>query len=494
MLTLQQIVQIMETRNNIIGRLKEQSLIKEYMDSGKAELIAVYGRRRVGKTFLIRSYFNDAFDFYFTGTFGASKIIQLRLFQEELLRYSGKKQKRPSDWFEAFEQLRNYLSSLKKDRIVMLLDELPWMDTPRSNFLQAFSYFWNSWGSTIGNLKLFVCGSATTWMLSKLIGDKGGLHGRVNRQIYLHHFNLEETEKFLLSKGIEWTRYQIAQTYMTIGGIPYYLDMLEPSMTVNENIDNLFFREGAVLRTEYDFIFRSLFKDSKLYRSIVEILAGKSIGMTRDDIIESLGYDSGGKLTEALDNLCKCDFLRTYKSFGKKSQGQLYQLVDLYSLFYLKFVQRGSGQDEHFWSNMMDVPARTSWEGYAFEQVCLHHIPQIKQKLRIGGILSNVCSWQCKAFTDKDGTRHKGTLVDLLIDRRDNIIDICEMKFSQGEYIITSDYDAKLRDRLNTFRSVTSTRKALQLVLTTTYGLKANKYSGNIHDVVVLDEFFRELI
>lgn len=484
----------MEKKTNIIGRQKEQNLIGEYINSDKAELIAVYGRRRVGKTFLIRSYFNDEFDFYFTGTFEAPKATQLRLFQGELQRYSGKKRKRPADWFEAFEQLRDYLSTLEKNRIVVLLDELPWMDTPRSNFLQAFSYFWNSWGCTTGNLKLFVCGSATTWMLSTLIGDKGGLHGRVNRQIYLRPFNLEETEKFLQSKGIDWTRYQIAQTYMVIGGIPYYLDMLEPSRTVNENIDNLFFSEGAVLHTEYDFIFRSLFKDSRLYRSIVEILAKKSIGMTRDDIIESMGTDSGGKLTEALDNLCKCDFLRTYISFGKKSRQQIYQLVDLYSLFYLRFVQQDNGQDEHFWSNMMDVPARTSWEGYAFEQLCLHHIPQIKQKLRIGGVLSNVCSWQCKPFVDKDGTKHRGTQIDLLIDRRDNIIDVCEMKFSQSEYAITSDYDSKLRDRLSTFRSVTSTRKGLQTVLVTTYGLANNKYSGDIHDVVILDDLFKETI
>lgn len=480
--------------SEIIGRLKEQELIREYMNSDKAELIAVYGRRRVGKTFLIRSYFNDKFDFYFTGTFEATKSTQLRLFQGELQRYSGSKQRKPKDWFEAFEQLRDYLSGLNKDKIVVLLDELPWMDTPRSNFLQAFSYFWNSWGSNAKNFKLFVCGSATSWMLSKLIGDKGGLHGRVNRQIYLRPFNLEETEKFLQSKGIDWTRYQIAQVYMTIGGIPYYLDMLDASRTVNENIDNLFFSEGAVLHTEYDFIFRSLFKDSRIYRSIVELLARKSIGMTRDDIMDSLGIDSGGKLTEALDNLCKCDFLRTYKSFGKNSQKQLYQLVDLYSLFYLKFVQQDNGQDEHFWSNMMDVPARTSWEGYAFEQLCLHHIPQIKQKLRIGGVLSNVCSWQCKAFVDKDGTMHKGAQIDLLIDRRDNIIDICEMKFSQDEFTITSDYDTKLRNRLTTFRSLTKTKKALQTVLATTYGLTANKYRGNIHDVVVLDDLFRELL
>ena len=240
----------MDKQEKIIGRLKEQSLIKEYMISSKAELIAVYGRRRVGKTFLIRRYFNDSFDFYFTGTFNAPKSTQLRLFQIELQRYSGLKRNKPTDWFDAFDQLRDYLSKIKKDRIIVLLDELPWMDTPRSNFLQAFSYFWNSWGCTADNLKLFVCGSATTWMLSKLIGDKGGLHGRVNRQLYLRPFNLEETEKFLKFKGINWTRYQIAQVYMAMGGIPYYLDMLEPSMTVNENIDK---SDTELLKVDFDY-------------------------------------------------------------------------------------------------------------------------------------------------------------------------------------------------------------------------------------------------
>lgn len=484
----------MEQGKNFIGRKREQRLISEYCQSGKAELVAVYGRRRVGKTFLIRRVFNDEFDFYFTGTFGATRSIQLRLFQGELERHSGRKWPRAKDWFEAFDQLRDYLSSIAKSRIVVFLDELPWMDTPRSNFLQAFSYFWNSWASTVSSLKLFVCGSATTWMVSKLIGDKGGMHGRVNRQIYLRPFNLEETELFLQSKGIDWTRFQTTQAYMTVGGIPYYLDMFEPSKTVNENIDALFFSEGAPLRTEYEFIFRSLFKDSRLYRTIVELLAQKSVGMTRQNIMDALRAESSGKVSEALENLCRCDFLRTYSAFGKRSKEQMYQLVDLYSLFYLKFVEQGSGTDEHLWSNMLDTPMRKSWEGYAFEQVCLHHLPQIKQRLRIGGVLSEACSWQCKPFVDKDGNHFKGTQIDLLIDRRDGIIDLCEMKFTTGEFMITADYDQRLRERTATFRQLTATRKALYPVLVTTYGLARNKYSGAIHDVVVLDDLFRELI
>ena len=479
-----------ETSENIIGRKREQALIQEYYDSPKAELVAIYGRRRVGKTFLVKSFFHQTFDFYFTGAFETPKSTQLRLFQSELERYSGRKYKKPQDWFEAFEQLRDYLSSLGKERIVVFLDELPWMDTPKSNFIQAFSYFWNSWASTIPGMKFFVCGSATTWMLSKLIGDKGGMHGRVNRQIYLRPFNLNETEAFLRSKNIDWTQLQIAQAYMVMGGIPYYLDMLNPAYTAEENIDHLFFEEGAVLRTEYDFVFRSLFKDSNVYRAVIETLAKKSVGMTREEIAQTAKLTNSGTLTEVLENLRRCDFIRTYAAFGKKSRNQMFQLIDLFSLFHNRFVSHNNSQDVHFWHNMQDNPARKTWEGYAFEQICLHHIPQIKQKLCIGGTLSEVCSWQCKAFTDKDGVSYKGTQIDLLIDRRDQVIDLCEMKFSSDNYAITADYDERLRARKETFRAVTGTRKILHTVLVTTYGLVKTKYSADIHDVVTLADLF----
>ena len=481
---------MVNSKNGIIGREKEQALIQEYYDSPKAELVAIYGRRRVGKTFLIKSFFNQQFDFYFIGAFETQKSIQLRLFQSELERYSGVKRKKPQDWFEAFEQLRDYLSSLNKERIVVFLDELPWMDTPKSNFIQAFSYFWNSWASNVNEMKFFVCGSATTWMLSKLIGDKGGMHGRVNRQIYLRPFNLNETEAFLRSKNIDWTQLQIAQTYMVMGGIPYYLDMLNPTYTAEENIDHLFFEEGAVLRTEYDFVFRSLFKDSSVYQTVIETLAKKSMGMTRDEIAQIAKLQNSGALTEVLENLRRCDFIRTYTAFGKKSHGQMFQLVDLFSLFHNRFISQTSSQDSHFWHNMQDNPARKTWEGYAFEQICLHHIPQIKQKLRIGGTLSEVCSWQCKPFTDKDGISYKGTQIDLLIDRRDMVIDLCEMKFSTEEYAITGEYDEHLRARKETFRAVTGTKKTLHTVFVTTYGLAKTKYSANVHDVVTLADLF----
>lgn len=476
--------------NGIVGREYEQNLIWEYYNTPKVELVAIYGRRRVGKTFLIRQCLGEKIDFYFTGSFETPRSVQLMLFKTELQRCSGQKRLKPKNWFEAFEQLREYLSSLNQEKKVVFLDELPWMDTPKSSFLQAFSYFWNSWASTVAGLKIYVCGSATTWMLSNLIGDRGGLHGRVSRSIYLSPFSLGETESFLQRKGIEWNRCQISEAYMIMGGVAYYLDMLQSDLTFGENIDNLFFREGAPLRTEYDFIFRSLFKDASLYGKVVETLSKKAVGMTRQNIIEELGIEDNGLISEVLDNLCKCDFIRQYSSIGKKSRDCMYQLVDLFSLFHLHFVADSNGQDEHFWSNVSESQMRKSWQGHAFEQVCLHHIPQIKAKLGISGVLSNVYSWSSKAFADSDGTQWKGTQIDLLIDRHDETINICEMKFSVAPYTIDADYDERLRSRTEAFRRLTGTRKALHRTMITTYGIVKNKYSGNVNQIVTINDLF----
>ena len=394
------------------------------------------------------------------------------------------------DWFSAFEQLRQYLSSLNKKRLILFFDELPWMETLKSSFMQAFSYFWNTWASTRKGLKLFVCGSSTTWMLDKLIGDKGGLYGRVTHTVYLAPFTLGETEAYLQANGIRWNRYQILEIYMVMGGIPFYLEMLKPKLTFDQNVDNLFFAANAPLRMEYGFLFRSLFHDAQLYRQVVETIAKRSQGMTRQQIKEELGLGDGGVLTVVLENLVRCDFLRRYAAFGKSERNALYQLTDLFSLFHLRFVADNNGQDAQFWSNMRENPSRVAWRGYAFEQVCLHHIPQIKEAIGIKAVLSNVCSWSCPTFTDKDGNPWQGTQIDLLIDRRDQVINICEMKYANDVYIIDKDYEERLRRRLSTFQHLTRTRKALHLTFITTYGLSRNTHSGNVQTEVTMGDLF----
>lgn len=479
-------------KNNIIGRKYEQQLIRERCDSGKAELIAIYGRRRVGKTYLVRNMFDDQFAFYFTGIYEVSRSAQLEQFRITLQQYSGRIVAKFKDWFEAFRALQEYLSTLPKDTpLIIFLDELPWMDTTRSNFIAAFGYFWNTWASMQSHLKLFVCGSSTTWMLSHLIGDKGGLYGRVTRAIYLAPFNLAETEQFLNEqKGMSLTRFQILGVYMILGGIPYYLDMIEKGIPLDASIDRLFFGNNAVLKSEFDFLFRSLFKDSTIYRSVVELLSSKMKGMTRKELTAALKIKSGGVLTEVLDNLLKCDFIRRYSAIGKTERDAMYQLADLFALFHLRFVANNNGQDEHFWSNMRNEGSRLAWSGYAFEQVCFHHVAQIKKALGISGILSNVYSWSCRPFVATDGSEWKGGQIDMLIDRADGAINICEMKFAQSEYVIDADYEQRLRERMASFAAVTKTKKALLHIFVTTYGVKRNMHSGMVNSEVKMDDLF----
>lgn len=468
---------------NIIGRIAEQEILAQRIKSNSPELIAIFGRRRIGKTFLVRQFFQDSFDFYFTGIYQGTKQEQLGEFRRQLERYSGKKCKMIKTWFEAFAELREYLESLSDNDnpIVVFLDELPWMDTAKSRFIKALEYFWNSWGATNNRLKLLVCGSATTWMRENVLSEKGGLYNRTTRSIYLAPFSLYETEQYLRSRNIVWNRYQIAECYMIFGGTPLYLSMLEPGMSLGQNVDNLFFVPNAPLSREYDFLFRSLFNEASLHRQIIEILANKTIGMTRMEIKNALKIEDGGDFTNALRNLNDCDFIRQYSAFGKSDRGTLFQLTDLFTLFHLRYVKGYKGQDEHHWQNMLDSPSRRAWSGYSFEQLCLHHIRQIKSKLGISGIQSDVCSW-----------KGDGTQIDLLIDRRDQTINVCEIKFSQSEFEITKQYDTLLRTRLEKFRSASKTRKALHQTFITTYGVKDNAYKGNIQSEIVLDDLFEK--
>ena len=469
--------------NEIIGRDREKEILKACTVSDKAEFIAVYGRRRIGKTFLVKQFYGDSFDFYTSGIYQGSRRDQLALFNKQLNKFANSVYPIPNTWFEAFNQLEHYISNLQKDKVIIFFDELPWMDAPRSKFLQALESFWNMFASTRNHLKFIVCGSATTWMMSKLIGNKGGLYNRLTCSIKLEAFTLRETECYLKHAGMDWPRGQIVDCYMTTGGTPYYLSMLRKDKSVYQNIDNLFFTPDAPLRTEYTFLFRSLFNDSTIYRNVVNLLAKHGQGMTRSQIRDELKIQDGGMLTEILNNLCSCDFVRRYNGFGKKERDVMFQLCDLYILFYLRFIAGGASNDQHTWSNMIDNPARRAWSGYAFEQVCFAHVPQLKQALGISGILSNVYSWRSRNSETK-------AQIDMVIDRRDHVINLCEMKYSSAPFEITKDYYQHLVERQEQFRSETRTRKALMLTMVSASGLTSNAYANSIPKLITLDDLF----
>lgn len=476
----------MKSSQEIIGRNSEKIILKDCLDSNRPEFVAVYGRRRIGKTFLIKQFFKNKFDFYLTGVYESNLSESLALFNSQLSKYSGKEWPMAKNWMQAFGQLEKYLSSLKKKKIVVFIDELPWLDTPRSRFIRALEFFWNSWGDSQNNLKFIVCGSATTWMTDKLLGDKGGLHNRVTRRIYLAPFNLHDTESLLRANGVKWNRHQIVECYMIVGGTPFYLAKMDKKQSLSQNVDRLFFHHEGELRDEYEFLFRSLFKDSALYRRIVELLSEKSVGMTREEIMSSLKVSDGGNFSEAIKNLIKCDFIREYKSFGKRERDRLFQLSDLFTLFYIKQVKDYKLESEGFWLSNVNSPSQNSWSGYAFEQVCLHHIRQIKEALGISGVATEISSW----IGMEDGK--KTAQIDLVIDRKDETINLCEMKYSREEYDISPSYMRRMIDRIGKFRTSTKTKKALHLTMITVNGVRHNAQWNDLQNEVTADQLFRE--
>ena len=483
-------------RKYIVAREKEQALLKRLSNEPTAQLLAVYGRRRIGKTFLIREYFEEGFAFMHTAVSPVELKakehqllyrVQLDEFAASLQKYGDKDTSAIKDWFDAFHRLENLLEKKKsKKKQVVFIDELPWLDTPRSGFLSALEHFWNSWGAGKHNLLLIVCGSATTWMLDELINSKGGLYGRVTCEMHLHPFNLAETESYLKYRKLTMERYDITQTYMLTGGVAYYLSYFQPGKSLAQNIDELFFQENGFLQTEYDRLFTSLFADNTNYRKIVEVLSGKRYGITRETIAKETGISAGGTLSQMLKALVKSDLVSTYHNFDESKRNVYYKLTDMFCLFYLGFVQKNPTNNHTFWYDNQNAPKLNTWRGLAFEDVCFVHQEQIRTALGISGVQTEIYPWH----TTTNG-KTSGAQIDMLIDRADRVVNLCEMKFTQGEFVIDKTYDEKLRNKLSALQSKTQNRKNIQPTLVTTFGLKMNMYSNRIQRIVTLDDLFK---
>ncbi len=472
--------------DTIIGRASEKKTLKKLYDSKRSEFVAVYGRRRVGKTFLLKELFGETYSFYMTGLSITNLKGQLLNFYTALGKFDTTLQEKliPNNWFEAFQLLINYLENSTAKRKVVFIDELPWLDTPRSDFISSLEYFWNSWAYHRKDILLIVCGSATSWMINELINNHGGLHNRVTTRIHLQPFTLGEMETFLRAKGAVYDRYQLVQLYMAMGGIPFYLDEVDVKQSIAQNIDRLFFSQGGLLRTEFSNLYRSLFKKQERHIAIIEALATKSKGLSRKDLVKFAKLPNGGSTTNILEELAQCGFIHQYLPFGKKKRTALYQLTDPYSLFYLKFIKNSKSAGEGAWLRQMDLPQWQAWSGYAFEAICRYHLPQIKKELGIKGVYTEVSSWQSSKAKD-------GAQIDLVMDRRDRVINLFEIKFSQNIYTIKKAYAQNLRNKMTTFRTETKTTKALFLTFITTFGLKNNQYSiGLVQNELTMDALF----
>ena len=466
----------------LIGRQKEISKLQKYHHSRKSEFIALYGRRRVGKTYLVRQLFHGQMVFHLTGLANVGKKAQLSQFHAAFLNYFPEHEDitPAQDWFTAFRQLIASLEKIDRpEKKIIFLDELPWLDTRGSQFLSGLEHFWNSWASDRTDILLIVCGSAASWMIKNLLNNKGGLHNRVTGRIKLEPFNLSETETFLKDKQIAYNRYQVVLLYMVFGGIPFYLEQIDSGLSAMQNINELCFERNAPFRTEYDNLYASLFNKSERHIAVVEALSSKKKGLIRQEIIKLSKLPDGGGLSRILKELEESGFIRKYRSFGKKARESLYQLTDFYSLFYLNFIKESSSDDENFWINAVESPIFRTWSGYAFEMVCLHHTKAIKEALKIGGVQTSVAAWHSSSAQ-----------IDLLIDRKDQVINLCEIKFSIHPFAIDKKYAANLRNKIGSFKTDTNTKKAIFLTMISTYGIAHNQYAGMVQNDLRIDVLF----
>lgn len=474
----------------LIGRDKEKQILQNALTEEYSQFVAVYGRRRVGKTFLIRESYDYKFTFQFTGAANTSSRKQLARFRMALKEHGLTDMPKVfANWMTALSELKRYINLQPEGKKIIFLDELPWMDAPRSGFLSELESFWNGWASARKDIVFVVCGSATSWMVKKIIKNKGGLHNRLTHRIALKPFSLRLCEELVQSRGIEMTRKQILNGYMIFGGVPYYWSLLQKGYSLTQEIDRLIFTNDGDMYDEFSMLYASLFKKPEPYIKIISLLAGKKEGMTRIELIDKGGLEDNGALSKILDDLEWCGFIRGYTVIGKQVKDEIFQLIDHYTLFYYEFIH-GKRHGKNFWQAMEGKPQYNNWCGRAFERVCLWHTDQIKQKIGISGVLTNEYAWRHVPKNQSAEPKSEGVQIDLLLDRSDGIIDLCEIKYSSDKYSITEAYHEKLNRRKAVFAEVTKTRKALHTVLITTYGLANNAYVGDIQNEIQLDDLF----
>jgi uncharacterized protein len=476
--------------NILIGRSKEQEVLLKALHSRRPEMVAVIGRRRVGKTFLIQKVYADNMVFQISGIQDGTLKEQLKNFTYLLKQSFGDVVpiEKPKSWLDAFQQLITCLETKgDKEKLVVFFDELPWLATRRSDFLKGLSFFWNSWASQ-KNIVVVICGSSASWMIQKVVEHKGGLHNRLTKRLHLYPFNLFETEAFLKNLNLNFNRYQIIELYMAMGGIPHYLNEVEAGLSAAQNIERICFSPTGLLNNEFLRLYPALFENADNHIAVIKALAEKWQGLTRNDIITYSKLTDGGGVTRCLDELISSGFVSTYFPFGKKKKEMLYRLTDEYSLFYLQFIENKTHKGKNIWVELNQTQDYKSWSGYAFESLCLKHIPQIKKALGISGVYAETSS-----FYQKGTAQDTGVQIDLLIDRKDNVINVFELKFYSGVMSLSKSYAEDLREKITIFKEITQTRKQVFLNLLTTFGLKQNEQSiGLIDKAMTMDVLFAE--
>jgi uncharacterized protein len=470
----------------MIGREKETRILKENYRSDESSFVAIYGRRRVGKTYLVGMTFEDKIFFHHAGIYEGSTQEQIASFMSDLEDCGYKGEEKITDWFDAFNCLKKLISTAKEKKKVIFLDEIAWMYTKKSNFIKALENFWNGWASIRRDVMLIICSSATSWIINNIIHSKGGLYNRVTTQIYLEPFSLGECEQYCASNKLSLSKKQTIETYMVIGGVPYYWRYLKKGQSIPKFIDECFFANDAPLKNELKYIFSSLFSNPDGYTKIIEALSKKSYGLTKREILESTKEIDNGNFTNKLEDLISCGFIREYSPLHYKKTTVVYQLIDPFTIFHFHFLTKKSN-DGSFWTNQFGESSINAWKGLAFERVCLLHADKIKKALGIAGVHTAVYPWSSR----KDAERNiHGSQIDMVIERKDGIINLFEIKYCDAAYCLDSKDVESLYQKKNDFVEATKTKSAIHLSMIALNGVKENAYSLELQSIVSADDLF----
>jgi uncharacterized protein len=484
----------------LIGRVDEQAVLKKLLVSNQPEFLAIYGRRRIGKTFLVKQFYSQQACFFFsvTGIQNGNLFEQMQCFMLEIARkfYNNAELKEPENWFEIFDKLMNALETFtdKHQKIVLFFDEFPWMVTHRSKLLNVVEYFWNQYWSTNPRIKLIICGSSAAWIIRKIVNNKGGLHNRITCKIQLSPFNLGETKSFLVARGVKLNHKQITQLYMATGGVPYYLSPVTKGLSATQLIEELAFKKNSLLFEEFDNLFSSLFNDAEPYIELLRIIAQYRYGIGQEDMIrQSKNASRGGRIKEKLNELEDAGFIISFVPFCHKKRGIYYRLVDEYTLFYFKWIEplkrtlQKQSLERGYWESQQNTPSWYSWSGYSFESLCYKHLSQIRKKLKMSPS-AIAHTWR---YVPNAQSKEQGAQIDLLFDRKDNTITLCEIKYTESAFVINKKYAAELLNKENVFIGKTKTKKQTLIVMIAAQNIKHNRYADDlITNVVTLDDLF----
>jgi len=482
----------------LIGREREKSQILELYESKQAEFLALYGRRRVGKTVLVRESFISCDSLYFelTGQKKMKLAKQLSNFVKAYQKtfYPKLKIMPPKTWSEAFGMLTDAINKTDK-KVVIFLDELPWLAGRKSNLMSALDYVWNTEWVKCPRVKLIVCGSAASWMIKHIISDKGGLHNRTTDTMLLKPFTLTETKYFLAEKNITLSLIQILQIYMTMGGIPYYLNLIKSGKSATEIISTLCFQENGLLFNEFDKLFDSLFDDSEVYKEIIRIVASKRYGIEKRNLLKQAKFStSGGRFNVRLNELVEAGFIK--RMIQNKKNEEYYRIIDEYSYFYLKWILPMKDQllldnVNQYWQLQMQTSSWKSWAGYTFETICLKHANKLIEKLELSSLVIGAIPWRFISNKNPNENESNGAQIDLILQRNDGSVTLCEIKFNLKEIIIDKTFRANLLNKVAAYRKTTKIDEHVFIVMVTCAGVKKNNYAKELlADQLVLADLF----